>query len=296
MNTLDPDTLKASRGQLKYLGIHLAGSNSSRTAAVVVHVKNHEPCLVIDEVYEKICSFGSIFSDDRLLALISHKNLVEKAFIDIPLSLPPCGLCTRQICPGVTSCIDLAVAYISKLDAGRRSQGTRKKRRPLNPQSQRLWDVIFHQDERFVGLEPPYNAGKCQSVRVQALAKRLRSYHSNFQLLETSVPHVFAVFAHDFGFPKESCKLYRKFEQGSQHRHILLEEFLARGWLTAKTSEATLNSFVLSLDLFNAFICAVMNAWFSRGLLTHPPERLFEQQGWVYLPRYSPSNRESLKI
>ena len=268
-----------------FLGLHLSGSNSQRTAAVILKHDKTQKAPEIEGVYEKIGSIGSIFSDERLLTIIVNKTLRRVIFTDVPLSLPPCGLCERPVCPGVVECHDLAVAYMLRLSQTSRNPQKRRKKRPLNPQSQRLWDMAHLDDDRFTGLDPSYNSGKSSLyIRIKAFKKRILALSKQHELLETSVPHVLAVLAADFGFPKESCLRYRSFDRGLSHREKIFSEFVKRSWVKSSSDDLK-ERVVSSVDVFHAFICSFLNTFYHNKMVTQPPDEVYTSQGWIYLPQ-----------
>ena len=88
--------------------------------------------------FGKIGGVGRLFSDERLFEIIRQFR-PDEVVIDCPVTEPPCVTCQRPRCPGVDACEDLAVAYMQSLVIG--SEQGRKRKRPLNPQTQRIWDV-----------------------------------------------------------------------------------------------------------------------------------------------------------
>ena len=127
----DLSTLKANVG-----GIHLSGPNSPETSIVIMTGQFLDGNLKMSYVFEKIAAFGSLFSDDRLFELIKITSPSE-VFVDCPLTVPPCVSCERSLCPGVPACEDMAVAMMQAIASG----ASKTRKRPLNPQTQRLWDV-----------------------------------------------------------------------------------------------------------------------------------------------------------
>ena len=160
--------------QTFHTGIHISGSNSLRTAIVILKIADGHASLGLEAVYEKIGSIGSQFSDDRLVEIIRHQRTTS-LFVDSPLTLPPCGMCQRSICPGVLRCEDLSVAYMLKLDRTKTVVGKKRNKRPINPQSQRLWDVN-NRASYFKDCEASYNSTKIPLyIRSIALQKRLQA-------------------------------------------------------------------------------------------------------------------------
>ena len=122
---------------VKVAGIHLAGPNSLKTILVIMTGHLGEGNLKIDSIYDRLGPLHKLFSDDRLFEIL-RKERPDRIMIDSPLTVPPCVACTRLSCPGVIACEDIAVAYMQRMLES--SQGRRRKR-PLNPQTQRIWDV-----------------------------------------------------------------------------------------------------------------------------------------------------------
>ena len=109
-----------------FLGIHLAGPNSEKTTIAAAQ-KNAYSQYVITDIYEKIGSFGDLFSDDRLVDLIRYIGPYPVLFLDAPLSSPPCVSCVRSTCPGVVGCADLSVAYMLSINGKLRAKRKSKK-------------------------------------------------------------------------------------------------------------------------------------------------------------------------
>src|SRR5262249_33428731 len=122
-------------------GVHLSGPNANKTALAVLVGDPRKSPLKIAKVYEKIGAFGTLFSDERLAHILTLDGPFAEVFIDCPLTVPPCVACQRPMCPGVVKCDDVSVAYMLAISSKVRRRGARKAR-PVNPQSQRLWDVM----------------------------------------------------------------------------------------------------------------------------------------------------------
>ncbi len=129
----------------RYAGLHISGPNSLKSVVIVLEGALPIKPLNIAGLYEKIGSQGKLFSDDRLVDILQLRGPFQEVFVDCPLSVPPCVSCERPVCPGAINCEDVSVAYMLALNEKIKSLGVRKKR-PINPQSQRLWDIIYQSE------------------------------------------------------------------------------------------------------------------------------------------------------
>jgi len=272
----------------KFAGIHLAGSNSQRTAVIVLQGDPLLKPLDIIGLYEKIGSQGKLFSDDRLVGILMHEGPLERIFVDCPLSQPPCVSCSRLTCPGVTGCEDIAVAYMLSLSQKLEKQGKRRKR-PINPQSQRLWDVEQVVADR-VFLEPSYSANMAPLVtRALVLQRRLNSLGDSYRLQETSVEKSLIRLAKYLHLEPTDIKSYRSFEHGASIREDIVSALIDQKWLRAPdpSDNNYLNQIVMSLEIFQSLIAAIVASLSWKGLIQNKPDQYLVDEGWVYLPELS---------
>jgi len=297
-----PSPLKQDEKTLAFAGIHLSGVSANRTSIAIVRGRILESPLRVMKVYERIGSFGSLFSDERLLEVLTHGGPFAQVFVDCPLSVPPCVACVRPTCPGVVSCDDLVVAYMLRANERVRRRGAAKSR-PLNPQSQRLWDV-YQLESRPEGdrPEPSYSANLAPLVtRAMTLQKRLRGAASAIELRETSIPHVLEELAGSLGASPQVYQTYRRFEGGQKVRRRLLEQRVAQGWLPMDFAldEAregddppAVEQIAQTPETFHAVIAALVAAMHQGGLTRRPPQLFSGQEGWVHIPSLSSAARE----
>lgn len=275
---------------LKFAGLHLSGSNASKTAMVVLEGCSFDTPLVIRQVYEKIGSFGSLFSDERLLEALVHTGPFSQVFIDCPLTVPPCVACTRPTCPGAIKCDDVAVAVMLSVSHRKRSKGS-KRSRPVNPQSQRLWDVMRLELEQGDRAEPSYSANLAPLVtRARALQRRLNSVSPEITLKETSVGNALETLRPALKLRSNIKILYRNFERGREFREHILDALERSRWITFDDTEfsAQMEEAILSgVECFEAFICALVGAFHTAGLTKNQPAGFVETEGWVFLPEMS---------
>lgn len=275
-------------GTLNSVGLHLAGANSQKTAVVQLESGSEFGPVIIKQVYEKIGSFGSVFSDERVLDVLAHLPEVPHVFVDCPLTLPPCAACTRPVCPGVNACNDLSVAYMLSLWQRTRSRGGRRRRRPLNPQIQRLWDMVQWSRGPEVRAEPSFSANIFPLViRAQTFARRMKAAYPQTSLLETSVIHILEGIAPVLGcFPGTLHQKYRLFGTGRKTREDILAAMILRGLVARPLSQQQElhGKVTASIENFHAFLCAWTSAMYSWGYILGPPPGYIEGEGWVYLP------------
>ena len=272
----------------RYAGLHLSGSNASKTAMVVLEGRSFETPLVIRQVYEKIGSFGSLFSDERLLEALVHTGPFDHVFTDCPLTVPPCVACTRPVCPGAVKCEDVAVAVMLNVSNRLRSKGG-KRSRPVNPQSQRLWDVLRLDSESEDRTEPSYSANLAPLVaRARSLQRRLNAVEPKIVLKETSVASALETLRPGLRFKSNSKILYRNFENGRKFREQVMTALERNHWIQFGPEAKDFKESILAhIECFEAFICALVGALHSAGLTANQPAGFIESEGWVFLPDVS---------
>lgn len=266
----------------KFLGLHLSGANSERSALVAME-KNIDNQYVISEIHEKIGSFGSVFSDDRLVHLIQHISPNETIFVDAPLSAPPCVVCTREVCPGAVKCDDLSVAYLLSITETHREQKKPKKKRPLNPQAHRVWDALNMLGE-CGGLEPTYTSNKAPlAIRAKTLQKRLKHISNcSYSLKETAILNSLIKLAGLFNEIESDVRMYRSFENGYEVRLDFLRQLDSLSWISL--TETNIQTFATKLPVFNAFICSLVAMLDYNKLTILPPKNFELENQWVYIP------------
>ena len=234
--------------------------------------------LKIIHVFDKIGAMGKLFSDERLLDILKA-TLPNLAFVDCPLSEPPCVSCQRPSCPGVDACDDIGVAFMQSI-VNTNEKG-RKRKRPINPQTQRLWDVKRWAEDSTTLQEPSYSANMAPLVvRAKTLQRRLFGWKADFLLRETSVPLSLRVLAQNIDFPMEWAFGYRSFGIGKDNRSKVLEALIKNGYLSVHHSEEIIES----SENFHSMICALIACMFEENMVELPGPGFSEEQGWVYLP------------
>lgn len=300
MKNVNPSTarsgkLASSPNGLSFAGIHLSGPSAHRTAVAVLAGDPLLEPLRIVRVYEKIGGFGSLFSDDRLVDILTVTPLTGEVFVDCPLSLPPCVSCSRPTCPGVVKCDELSVAYMLAL-SGRIKSKRAQKLRPLNPQNQRLWDAYTTSRRGAQRSEPTFSPNLAPLVtRARVLQRRLNFLPKPITLLETSIPLVLGRIAHLIGADPRLAQDYRSFELGLATRMRVFEEMVDRGWFVPDEEAVREDSVIYSVEGFQALIAAWVAALHHRGLADRCPGDYVASEGWVHRPELEVPMRSSVK-
>jgi hypothetical protein len=268
----------------KYAGVHLSGPNANKTALAVLEGEALTEPLRIVKVYEKIGSFGTLFSDERLVEILLHGGPFHEVFIDCPLTVPPCVACVRPTCPGAVKCDDLAVAYMLSISAQVRRRGARKAR-PVNPQSQRLWDVLQLVELDAERLEPSYSSNMAPLVtRARTLQRRLNGLAPRVELKETSVAHALEAVRLSLDLPDDIRTAYRNFEAGLDQRVQIVEAMLDAGWLEEPDEPDELCAVTETVEGFHAFMAALVGAMHDAGRTAAVPDDFVAGEGWVHVP------------
>ncbi len=274
-------------GEPAFAGLHLAGPNANKTALVVLRGRPGMAPLRIETVYDRIGSYGGLFSDERLVEILTRTGPYAQVFVDCPLTVPPCVSCQRPVCPGAMQCDDVSVAYMLAISSKVRRRGARKAR-PVNPQSQRLWDVLQLESPSAERLEPSYSSNLAPLVtRARTLQRRLNALSPSIELQETSIANTLERMAVALKLPPQVKLSYRNFEEGLERRHQVVERMIDRGWLEDDTDE--LDDAVQTVETFHALIAAWVGALRHVGLTGKRPKGYVEGEGWVHLPELAES-------
>jgi hypothetical protein len=261
-------------------GIHLAGPNAKKSAVVLLDFTGSRVTFL--SLYEKIGSSGSLFSDDRILSILSRVADLADVLVDCPVSEPPCVSCVLPSCPGVVRCEDVSVAMMMAVDVRRGRKGAHKLR-PINPQNQRLWDVLFARGGPWGNLEPSYSANLAPLVvRARTLQRRLRTIMPQLMIRETNIPILLTQLADHFDGNDWGGR-YRNFEVGSKTRREILAKISGSDALDFRIelTKDAVTEISSSVENFQAFMSAAMGAWRLRGLGMLPNSFFKSESGWV---------------
>lgn len=274
--------------QHRFAGIHVSGPNAQKTAVVVVTAGGQTPYFQVEAVYERIGSNARTFSDERVLDIIQNEGPFAALVVDCPLSEPPCVVCTRPVCPGVNHCEDVSVAYMQALAR----KWAPHRRRPINPQTQRLWDVMRYGQPGTETLEPTYSSNHGPLVtRARTLLRRLRSLDPDLVFKETAVAQTLLELAKILNISAEVSVDYRSFETGRQTREYIVESLVEQGILQEITDSGLYYKITHLAENFQAFIAALVAVFDFCGQCQKFPDFPAEQGDYVRIP-IAPSSTE----
>ena len=169
--------------------------------------------------------------------------------------------------------------------SGRAKSKRAQKHRPLNPQSQRLWDAyhLVRGDGR--KGEATFSSNLAPLVtRARVLQRRLNSLTVPVNLEETSVTLALESIAYLIGADNQLSNDYRSFETGLDTRYQILEEMVQMGWIEPPNDPSIEDQLVYSVEGFNAFITAWVAALHGAALTDQRPKDFVQDEGWVFRP------------
>lgn len=278
----------------KFVGLHLSGPNAAKTALVILREHGASALsTTLHRVYDRVGPAKSkLYSDERLFDIFSVEGPFTQVVTDCPLTVPPCVACQRSLCPGVIPCEDVGVAYMLALSESYRERTKRKKPRSFNPQAQRLFDVQRLLNDDVAGFEPSYSSNMAPLVvRAQTLQKRLNGLRHPVMLKETNVPMALPLLLPLLGLDAQMGMTYRSFELGKEVRCRIIEQVIKRKWLlvTTEDEDDVLDDLSGSVEVFHAFVCALMALLIERDWVQAKPSSLLALSEWVFLPEVSES-------
>lgn len=271
----------------QFVGIHLSGASNQKTTLVTIKLTDAGR-VQVDQLYGKLGFCGGVFSDERLINILLSMDGLEQVFVDCPLNHPPCVACTRRQCPGVWYCDDLSVAYMLHLSNEMKRRKKLRRKRPVNPQTQRLWDLErFVEHEDVEANELTYTSNQAPLVnRALVLQRQLRLKLPLLELKETSVSQSLYEMSPSLSIDGQAWKQFRSFEGGKQVRTELLEAMLQK--FSLEINDKELFFFIAAnLEAFQAFVTSLIAWQHSVGKTTSPPLDYIKQESWVYLPTIS---------
>ena len=264
-----------SYGEKNWLGLHLAGVNAPKSAVVVAALEDGVSKII--NIIDRVGPLGKVTADERLLEIISQCRPSDVIFVDAPMGSPPCVTCLEAVCPGAISCSDVRVAYISSL-----AQKAGARRRPIDPQVHRVWDVLQMQNKKFV--DPTYTPNHAPLViRAQVLEKRLRLMNPSLRFKETHVTLALMRLGQVLKISEPELKQFRKFENGLKIRQKILTSMTESRLVLLSPSQFEKVS--QSLEVFLAFVSAWLCVQDFLDRLMPPPRQYPSGESWVWLPK-----------
>lgn len=283
--------MKGQMNQKRYLGLELAGAKNSKTTLATLEYYPKEKKVFLLDVHSGIGADASHDSDEVLIeTLHDHANGHPdfKIGVNVPLTLPPCFNCNRKSC-GSSGCNSPEVKWMRALPSPRKpvSKKTAKLKNFFTPYTQRpieLWlknevmpklpeKIRFEIDETLGGNKAPLTA------RMQFLQRHLPDFEMHEVLPKLTV----ALLMGSLKIPMKHVQNYRKMEEGSEARALILDKMCAK--FDIFIYERDLKKLTQNLNAFDAFLCAYTILMFDRQECMSPPKGFPLHSGWIRYPR-----------
>jgi len=279
----------------RYLGLHLGGAKSDRTAVVVFDVfEEEEPKgghfkRFLVDIFSGIRGEPEEGADENLLRIVKeNQENLRWIGVDAPLSLPPCILCQLE-CPGAQNCSVEAVKWMRRDLEGRLIQPRRGKRhKPIAPYIERPVDVFLRQylGEGFgqVAISEALGATTASKAgRMQYLMRHLKDRNGNpHALIEVNPTLSLALLKEEFNLTTRDLKYYRDLQEGGSVRMRILDRINEENKVFLYEND--IGTLVSSLPAFYAFLCAYTAYLSDLGCTVAPEEGFPKESGWVAIP------------
>jgi len=257
------------------LGLELAGGKSSRSAvAVLDHFPKSRRLILSELIHSKLAPEGDATADDLLVSSLRDLHKQAKTFAGLavhgPLSLPP-GLKDPA-----RAASDPEVRWMTKL-----WESLDPKPRPFASYLQRPAEVwLRHKtSEKFLVTD-------ALGSNAAPLAARLHFHmrHLPKPLFEVLPRASFIRIVKSLGLPKNLAVRYTDLDKGLSAREEFFSELLKRV-PQLFIYDGDLESLVLHVNHFHAFISALTGHLAALGLTEAPPRGYPKSAGWIHVPR-----------
>jgi hypothetical protein len=266
----------------RFLGLELSGAKNSKTSVSILEFYPKEKKVFLLDIHERVTAREGQSPDQALLELLAELSPgLSLMGVNVPLTLPPCLLCSPSRCKG--ACRSPATQWMERF-VRRRPQ--RKGEIVFTPYTQRpveLWlryEVLgampkplqFEVDEAMGGNRAPLTA------RMQYLKRSL----DPATLVEV-LPKLTALrLCLGLGLDKRLLSRYRKLEEGSHARAVFLEALIEKRGIFIY--ERDLRKLSHSLAAFDSFLCAYTALLCEQGQCEKPPRGFPVASGWIEHP------------
>lgn len=277
----------------RFLGLELAGAKNAKTALATLEVYEKESKIFLLDCFERVTAREKQSTDEALLELIDeHREGLAGIGVNVPLTLPPCILCTRKTCPTPARCTVPEVKWM-------REQSKRAIRSPevshsgirvleFTPYTQRpveLWirynvlpqlpsKLRFEIDETLGGNRAPLSA------RMHYLQRHLKGV----PLIEAWPKLTLGMLGLEYGIPEKSLQDYRSIESGAPARLEIIEHLTES--MALFIYERDQHKLAENLTAFDAFLCALTACLASTGKTARNSARFFPDRfAWVEYPK-----------
>ena len=285
--------------QKRYLGLELSGAKNAKTTLAVLEYYPREKKVFLLDVHSGIGADSTGTSDEVLIQTVldhadEHADL--KMGVNVPLTLPPCIVCTRKTCPVPGTCSAPEVrwmkGYVQKSQVTSTKKNTTSKTKArqkdfFTPYTQRpveLWlrgevlsklpqKIRFELDETLGGNKAP----------LTARMHYLKPHFSEYQMHEVLPKLTIALLMPYLKLSKKTIYEYRQMEEGAEARQTIIEKMSEN--LDIFIYDRDLKKITQNINAFDAFICAYTVLLFDKNECVEPPRNFPIQSGWVQYPK-----------
>jgi len=279
----------------RYLGMDLAGAKNQKTALATLEYYPREQKTFLLDVYDRIVPKDEQTGDEALLEVLEElrggPHEVALLGVNVPLTLPPCAICSRKACSKLGKCGDPAVKWMRdftrKNARAHRAEPGGIRVRDFTPYTQRPTELYvryqvmpelepaqrFEIDESLGGNKAPL------TMRMQYLKR----YLVGLPVVETWPKLTIALLSRELGISRRMIMSYRRLEEGIHARQEILEAMAKRFGLFIYDRD--LRKLSQSLPAFDAFACAYTALLSDTGRCAKVPSGFPDPEGWVHHPK-----------
>jgi len=266
----------------RYLGLALAGAKSKtpKTTLSILEFYPKEKKIFVLDVFEKIGSEPNLSSDEVLLETIEEsKDHVASLGVNVPLSLPPCIICTRKKCPLPKNCTVPSVKWMNKATHDIK---TKKTFTPYTQRPVEIWiknkikkdfDCHLDIDETLGGTHAPLTA------RMNFLLRHL----GNLEVCEVVPKLSLLTLNKKVGISNKLLKNYRDIETGASSRYNILEIISQK--LDIFIYERDLRKIAENISSFDSFMCAYTALLDHQNQCYKRPKDFPKNERWISFPK-----------
>lgn len=278
-------TTRKKRVSLKlhrFIGVHLGGAKSDRTALVLLDYYPSQKKLFLSEIYPNIEASHGVSSDQVLFDLI-NENLadLESINLDAPLKFPKCIRC-RLKCPGYEACKEKEIVWMWKHF---KNKSKKKKRSKIfTPYTQRACEVYISSNVDD-SLLPPETLGSNLAPLTARAHFLLRRLPAKLQKNEVFPKLSVLKIGEPLHVAKSHLGFYNHSVGGDVSRQVFLEALVREDRAFIYHQDFT--KLISNLDVFDAFVCAYTGFLKFSKQVQKPPRDFPLNDGWVEIPSIS---------
>jgi predicted nuclease with RNAse H fold len=288
-----------------FIGVDLGGGKGKNTAVALLRRRADG---VVVEQYDT--GDGHPWFDDRLIPFLRDQSGDAVVAIDAPLSLTACVRCREPVCPGLRECVDPTVVWFRQHEErrqlrlvegpghgpsnghhnghgltagingnGTNGNGTNGKKPTYTPYTQRLTEVLLHEEH---GILPRETLGQGMgplTARAAHLTRALAPlYRLNYNLIEV---YPKATIWKLLG--EETARTYKRHHaQAAVRLAKILRELPGLTFGPGQWRERGVHND----HMFDAVICAYTAYLWARDNWQLPVEGrdVFAVDGWIWTP------------